>query len=374
MANANLVMFIVSAVGGFLGALIGSSMTSAPALSPSSPKLSPTTAIAAAVEKTPAALEAPPEKSPACPEPDCPACPGCPETECPVCPACGSGASEPPKTDSNHEGGIFRHNLRLPGGTWNARNYYPLTRAYNRFERWYDNHHTGKGVWKWTQYFPAYERHLGKFIDKSWAGEEVHMAELGIFSGGSLEMWQAVFGPGLRLWGLDIALMTKQYQKDDTSGRTKIFNLDQTNAQSWNEWKKQVPKLDILIDDGLHLFTGQKASFDNILEHIAPGGVFMTEDISDGTRPGKKASRNDGPAYKEKYLDYSFEKTRALHYDSSHVQETIDSVHYYPYLLVVEKRNEYLKPLGTANPLRAIKHGTLWKPIDHGVVKGKHAD
>jgi hypothetical protein len=254
-----------------------------------------------------------------------------------------------------------------------VRNYYPLQKSFNRFERWYDEHRTGKGVWKWTQYFPAYERHLGKFIDRSWAGEEVHMAELGIFSGGSLEMWQAVFGPGLRLWGLDIALVTKQYEQDDKSGRTKIFNLDQTNPESWNAFKKEVPKLDILIDDGLHLFTGQKGALDNILSHIQPGGVFMTEDISDGRRPGAKASKDDGPEYEKKYLDYSFSATRPLHYERSTIQNTVDGVHYYPYLLVVEKRTEYLHPTGSGKELAAIKHGTLWKPIGRGVVKGDHA-
>jgi SAM-dependent methyltransferase len=254
-----------------------------------------------------------------------------------------------------------------------VRNYYPLTKSYNRFERWYDQHDRGKGVWKWTQYFPAYERHLAKFIDRSWAGEEVHMAELGIFSGGSLEMWQNVFGPGLRLWGVDIALVTKQYEKDDKSGRTKIFNLDQTNAESWNKFKALVPKLDILIDDGLHLFTGQKGALDNILDHIAPGGVFMTEDISDGKRPGAKGSKSDGEAYEQKYLDYSYQKLRPIHYEGSHYQTTIDSIHYYPYLFVVEKRVVPLRPKGSGPPLAAIKHGTLWKPIGHGVVKGDHA-
>lgn len=257
-------------------------------------------------------------------------------------------------------------------GSYNSKNFYPLRHVSNRFEAWYDKHRSGKGVWKWTQYFPAWERHLAKFVAKSWAGEEVHMAELGIFSGGSLEMWQSVFGPGLRLWGCDIATVTKQYEKDDASGRTKIFNMDQTSPTAWTEFKKLVPKLDILLDDGLHLFSGQKATFDNILDHLAPGGVFMTEDISDGRRPGDH--RVDSGDYKEKYLDYSFEKTRSIHVEKTYIQATIDSIHYYPYLFVAEKREEPLRPHGPGRPLEAIKHGTLWKPITHGVVKGEHSN
>lgn len=256
-----------------------------------------------------------------------------------------------------------------PPGSYNVNNYYPLRHGHNRFEQWYDKHREGKGVWKWTQYFPAWERHFSKFIAKSWVpGEEVHMAELGIFSGGSLEMWQHVFGPGLRLWGCDIATVTKQYETDDKSGRTKIFNMDQTSPTAWAEFKRLVPKLDILIDDGLHLFSGQKATYDNIIDHIAPGGVFMTEDISDGKRPGAKASIHDSAEYKEKYFDYSFAQTRGIHHERTHTQTTIDSVHYYPYLFVVEKRQKY------GEVITAIKHGNIWKPITRGVVHGQHAE
>lgn len=355
MVNSNIITFIVSAVGAFTGALIGNAFTSTSS-SLSAPVSVLSVSKVAAGNAAPLAIQSQPEECP-------------PAPPCPVC-----GAESATIASSENTGSAVVHGAApAPPGSYNQRTFYPLAKTYNRFENWYDQRRTGKGVWKWTQYFPAWERHFAKFIAKSWAGEEVHMAELGIFSGGSLEMWQAVFGPGLRLWGVDIATVTKQYETDDTSGRTKIFNMDQTSAESWAEFKKAVPKLDILIDDGLHLFKGQKATFDNILDHIAPGGVFMTEDISDGTRPGKPASRSDGPEHVEKYLDYSFAKTRALHYAGSKVQDTIDSIHYYPYLFVVEKRPVALRPHGSAPPLTAIKHGTRWQPITHGVVRGQHA-
>jgi hypothetical protein len=194
------------------------------------------------------------------------------------------------------------------------------------------------------------------------------MAELGIFSGGSLEMWQAVFGPGLRLWGLDLALSTKQYEKDDKSGRTKIFNMDQTDPKMWAEFKQLVPKLDILIDDGCHLQHCQKATFDNILEHIAPGGVFLSEDISDDNRPGAHPNKHTNMS--ATFLTHVDNVLRKIHYAGTHIQDTLDSVHYYPYLLVIEKREITLKK---SRPLAAIKHGSIWKPISHGVVKGEHA-
>src|SRR5580698_2089804 len=60
----------------------------------------------------------------------------------------------------------------------------------NPLMEFFDHHSTGRGLWKWRHYFDIYHRHLQKFF-----GKEVHVAEVGIYSGGSLEMWKQYFGP-----------------------------------------------------------------------------------------------------------------------------------------------------------------------------------
>jgi len=347
-----------------MGALLGSSYTKTNYMS--SP---PSTASIAMPGQTQAVCPPPVCPAPVCPDSAQPPAEPAEAAPCPACPEVGAASAlQARSADAEGNNVVAKPPAPAPPGSYDVNNYYPLRHAHNRFENWYDKHTTGKGVWKWTQYFPAWERHFAKFIAKSWVpGEEVHMAELGIFSGGSLEMWLHVFGPGLRLWGCDIATVTKQYESDDKSGRTKIFNMDQTSPAAWAEFKKLVPKLDILIDDGLHLFTGQKGAFDGIMEHIAPGGVFMTEDISDGRRPGARPQPNEPAEYREKFFDYSFAQTRGIHHEGTRTQAKVDSVHYYPYLFVVEKRER------AGEQIAAIKHGTLWKPITRGVVHGQHA-
>ena len=56
-------------------------------------------------------------------------------------------------------------------------------------------HTTGLGIHEWDHYLPVYDRHFAKF-----RGTEVHILEIGVFSGGSLEMWQYLRtkGPHLR--------------------------------------------------------------------------------------------------------------------------------------------------------------------------------
>src|SRR6266851_4236840 len=38
----------------------------------------------------------------------------------------------------------------------------------------------GRGIWKWQHYFDIYHHHFSKFV-----GREVHIVEIGVFSGGS---------------------------------------------------------------------------------------------------------------------------------------------------------------------------------------------
>merc|ERR1719169_198675 len=75
------------------------------------------------------------------------------------------------------------------------------------FSAFFNARSTGHGIHKWLQYFPAYNRHLGKFI-----GKEVHIMEIGCFAGGSLDMWKGVFGPNTHVYGCDIDERVKLYE------------------------------------------------------------------------------------------------------------------------------------------------------------------
>src|SRR5204862_8306721 len=63
----------------------------------------------------------------------------------------------------------------------------------------FDARMTGRGIWKWRHYFEPYVRHLQKF-----KGKDAVLLEIGIYSGGSLEMWRDFFGEKLELYGVDI--------------------------------------------------------------------------------------------------------------------------------------------------------------------------
>jgi hypothetical protein len=52
---------------------------------------------------------------------------------------------------------------------------------------------SGRTIHKWKHYFPAYERHFARYVNRP-----VTVFEIGCGLGGSLQMWKRYFGPNAR--------------------------------------------------------------------------------------------------------------------------------------------------------------------------------
>jgi cephalosporin hydroxylase len=213
----------------------------------------------------------------------------------------------------------------------------------NALEEYFDAHDTGPGIWKWRHYFPVYDRHLSKF-----RGREVHIVEIGIYSGGSLGMWRDYFGEGAHVYGVDIAPECKAYEGPGV----KVFIGDQSDPAFWKKFLDEVPEIDIVIDDGGHRSFQQIPTLEALLPRIRPGGVYLCEDLHGRFNP---------------FVDYVSSMARNLHskekkevtvdHQPTEFQRAVDSVHFYPYVAVIEKREESLPSLV------APKHGTEWQPF-----------
>src|SRR5262249_13726373 len=112
-------------------------------------------------------------------------------------------------------------------------------RSRNPLEQFFDGRTEGRGIWKGQPYFEIYDRHFSKFV-----GKDVHMLEIGIYSGGSLEMWKDYFGLRAHIYGVDIEAACESYEDP----QTKIFIGDQADRSFWERFKQDVPKLDIVVD------------------------------------------------------------------------------------------------------------------------------
>jgi len=194
-------------------------------------------------------------------------------------------------------------------------------------------------------YFAAYDRHLSKF-----RGAEVHILEVGVYSGGSLDMWRSYFGKEAHIYGVDLEPACRVYENPGT----RIFIGDQADKDLWSHVIREVPRIDVVIDDGGHQPGQQIATLEALLPHLQPGGVYICEDI-----------HKSGNLFLS-YLDGLSRNLHAMHLtdstvnmpvNSNELQRLIDSVHLYPYLAVIERRSVGL------DRLEAPKHGTEWQPF-----------
>ena len=140
----------------------------------------------------------------------------------------------------------------------------------NRLREFFYGRTEGQGIWKWDHYFDIYERHFRKFRDK-----EANILEIGLYGGGSLEMWKDYFGANAMIYGVDIEEACMAYEQDNV----KIFIGDQADPFFWEKFKLEVPLLDIVVDDGGHTPEQQRVSLDELLPHIRSGGVYCCEDV-----------------------------------------------------------------------------------------------
>jgi hypothetical protein len=210
-------------------------------------------------------------------------------------------------------------------------------------EEYFDAHLEGPGIWKWRHYFDVYEHHVSRFV-----GTDVHVLEIGVYSGGSLGMWQHYFGPGCRIHGIDIAAECRVYERDGI----EISIGDQADPSFWASVLKNSPPIDIVIDDGGHLPHQQIATLEALLPRIRPGGVYVCED--------SHGAGNEFHAYVSglaRSLYTWAPDLAAARAQPSELQRMVKAIHLYPFMVVIERSEQ---PLGE---LVAPRHGTEWQPF-----------
>jgi hypothetical protein len=201
----------------------------------------------------------------------------------------------------------------------------------------------GPGILKWHHYFSIYHQHFAKFV-----GKPVRILEIGIYSGGSLGMWKSYFGPGCHVYGVDIEEACKAY----ASQKVSVFVGDQEDPAFWDRFIKEVPEVDIVVDDGGHTPGQMIVTLEKILPRLSPGGVYICEDVQ-GTHH-KFAEFASGLVSE---LNRLGRKEKHEVYSTSGFQSFCHSIHFYPFVTVIERT--------TSNRpnLFSIRRGTEWQPF-----------
>jgi hypothetical protein len=191
------------------------------------------------------------------------------------------------------------------------------------FMGWYNSHAEGRGIWKWSNALEAYDRHFAGLN-----GYDVKMSEVGVQSGGSILMWEAVLGQKCHVFGLDINPACTKF----SNGQTTIAIGDQADPAMWKHLFNNVidkGELDILVDDGGHESHQMLTTLAEVFYRLQPGGFIALEDIH---------GQHYVPSFftpAANYLGYMAEKGE------------VESIHVYPYLLVVHKSGKNSRFPGT---------------------------
>eukprot|EP00747_Dinoflagellata_sp_TGD_P163177 gnl/TRDRNA2_/TRDRNA2_181579_c0_seq1.p1 gnl/TRDRNA2_/TRDRNA2_181579_c0~~gnl/TRDRNA2_/TRDRNA2_181579_c0_seq1.p1 ORF type:complete len:348 (-),score=46.57 gnl/TRDRNA2_/TRDRNA2_181579_c0_seq1:113-1156(-) len=186
----------------------------------------------------------------------------------------------------------------------------PVTKT---FTGWYAAHETGRGIWKWSNALEAYQRHFAP-----WISQELRLVEVGVQSGGSMQMWQAVLGSKCHMYGIDINPQANQF----ADAQTTIVIGDQGDK---NMWRNFFPNyllgyhIDMLVDDGGHLPDQMLTTLLETFWQLNEGGYIAIEDIH-------------GLHYIEEFFAPA---AKHLAFFASH--KALESVHVYPFLLVVKR-------------------------------------
>ena len=202
----------------------------------------------------------------------------------------------------------------------------------NDLEKYFKNNDK-RLIDKWMHYFDVYDRYFSKFRNK-----EVIVLEIGVFQGGSLQMWKDYFGDKATIYGIDINPRCKEFEEENIH----ILIGSQSDRSFLRQVRKAIPPVDILIDDGGHTMKQQIVTFEELFGHVKDEGVYLCEDTHTSYRlkhGGGYKRRGTFVEYSKNFIDdlnayHSTEKRHRI----TDFTKTVNAVHFYDSMVVIEKQ------------------------------------
>jgi hypothetical protein len=164
---------------------------------------------------------------------------------------------------------------------------------------------------KHSSYFYAYEKIFSRFVNK-----RIIFVEVGILNGGSLFMWRKYFGNNARIIGIDNNPKAKIWEKEGF----EIFIGDQGDKNFWDNFKKKIGQIDILLDDGGHTDIQQATTLFCCAKNIKDGGVLVIEDTH------ASYLKEFGNPSKLSFINLTYHLVNLLNFRSGALRENIKTL------------------------------------------------
>lgn len=196
----------------------------------------------------------------------------------------------------------------------------------------------GKTVHKFSHYFPIYERHFAR-----WQNRSMVFWEVGVYQGGSLQMWQRYFGPNAIIVGIDINPECKQHEGP---GRPVRIG-SQTDTAFLASVIEEFGPPDVVLDDASHHMQPTWDLFEFVYPQVPKNGVYMVEDMHTSYWPQWGGGVNEPKSFINRSkalideLNADHSKEAALR--PTEFTKTTDSISFYDSIVVFEKGNAFRK-------------------------------
>ena len=183
----------------------------------------------------------------------------------------------------------------------------------------------------------------GKFYSQVLESERSlykNVLEIGIWKGASLKVWKDYF-TNATIYGVDIIPDCKKYEED----RVKVNIGSQVDSIFMDKVAASCPgkSFDLIIDDGSHLMSHMKSTFDHMFQYVKPQGYYIIEDL--GTcydHPSYIAYKNAGGFKMIDYLKSLVDEINLCTftgYESAYpVANQIESIFFSRWMCFIKKR------------------------------------
>ena len=207
----------------------------------------------------------------------------------------------------------------------------------------YFQQNTEKTIHKWHHYFPIYEKYFSAFRNKN-----VTFLEIGVFKGGSLQMFAEYLGPLATIIGIDVDENCKSFESDFAHIRIG----DQGDSHFLESVLDEFGPPDLILDDGSHQMHHVRKSFDYLYPKLSKNGIYIVEDM----HTSYWQEYGGGYLQKDSFIEYSKSLIDQLNFQ--HVRENIPSpqwirdtasISFYDSMVIFEK--------GSKTPKRASMRG-----------------
>ena len=196
------------------------------------------------------------------------------------------------------------------------------------------NQHQGRFISKWDHYFDVYHRYLNRF-----RGTECTVLEIGVFHGGSLQLWREYFGPGARIVGVDINPKCAGIVEPGC----EIVIGSQSDRGFLRDLRSRLGPIDVLIDDGGHRMEQLVITFQELFGAVKSNGVYIAEDLH------TSYWREYGGGYRNPASFIEFVKAHIDQLNSWYSRDagsfvpddftrSVSSMHFHDSMLVIEKQ------------------------------------